>query len=742
MKSNLRRRVLRICLIPVTIGLFLLMALDIVEVRRFANIMEQNNLEQNDATMETMSKAMLDMTTESFQKVVISEAKVLNGEFENMRHDLELLARQVQMILERPSVSELTEVPLPSPDNEGTLALQLLFSEYADRDDPVMKEQIQRIGRLGKMILGIVERSKTMADCQVSLASGASIVADSNSREKFSSSGELLPYNAFRRPWYVGALVHQQTFFSSLNADYFSGFYDVMAGVPVYVNGELVAVCGSSIPISSLAETISEASIGEYSDACIINENGNMIYSTLKEGELAIGGNELASLTKSPNPELVALVNEALKGGTGFSLITLDGAPTYVAYAPVKTVGWTELLMIAKDDLNRDIYALMDHNDMLMEASLYRLNIGERQTISTALIALAVIILLAFFLATVFVNRLVRPINRMTEVVSKMQGEDMTFKVEQVMRTGDEVEVLARAFENMSEKMKSYVQEIIHITAEKQRLDTELSVAAEIQANLLPKHFPPFPDIKEFDLYATMKPAKEVGGDFFDFFLIDDDHLAFLIADVSGKGVPAALFMVKAMTLLKSAALADPEEGPAAILEVVNRQLCEGNDDNMFVTTWMGILTIADGSLVSSSAGHEYPVFYRKKHDHFKLEKDLHGLGLGAYEGTTYKDARWTMDPGDMLFLYTDGVPEANNKDEKMYGADRMLEGLTESWSETAKAWDEDQNHLELFLRLMRKHVDDFAGDQPQFDDITMLCLEYKGNSGQTPVQDEVHPTE
>ena len=355
-----------------------------------------------------------------------------------------------------------------------------------------------------------------------------------------------------------------------------------------------------------------------------------------------------------------------------------------------------------------------------------QLRSNEFVTIVTTLIIAAVMLTLSGILSMVFSKRLVNPIKKMTLRVSEMQGDDMSFQVEDVLLTGDEIEVLARAFANMSEKMRGYVREIVDITSEKQRLDTELSVAADIQLNMLPTDFPAFPDRKEFDLYAVMDPAKEVGGDFYDFFLIDEDHLALVIADVSGKGIPASLFMVISKTIIKNVTMSGRYSSPADILHDVNNRLCEGNKDDMFVTVWLGILTISSGELVSACAGHEYPVFYRKEQG-FVLEKDPHGLALGVMDGSRYRNVNWQLNPGDLLFLYTDGVPEANNSKEELFGNDRMLAALETSMRGAAEDSSEDWIDLQRLLRGVRAQIDAYAGETPQFDDLTMMCLTYKG---------------
>ncbi|MCD8362245.1 MAG: serine/threonine-protein phosphatase, partial [Lachnospiraceae bacterium] len=228
--------------------------------------------------------------------------------------------------------------------------------------------------------------------------------------------------------------------------------------------------------------------------------------------------------------------------------------------------------------------------------------------------------------------------------------------------------------------------------------------------------FPPFPNRKEFDLYASMNPAKEVGGDFYDFFLVDEDHLALVIADVSGKGVPAAMFMVIAKTLIKNAAQA----GLSAkeVLEKVNNQLCESNESGMFVTVWLGILTISDGRLVCANAGHEFPAI-RRAGGSFELFRDRHGLVLAGMEDSRYREYELTLLPGDTIFVYTDGVAEATSREEELFGTDRMLAALNRK--ENAICAD--------LLSQVQEEIDRFVGEAPQFDDITMLTLYYRGKT-------------
>ena len=254
---------------------------------------------------------------------------------------------------------------------------------------------------------------------------------------------------------------------------------------------------------------------------------------------------------------------------------------------------------------------------------------------------------------------------------------------------------------------------------EANRLDTELSMATRIQADTLPNIFPAFPERDEFNIFASMKPAKEVGGDFYDFFLIDSDHLGLVMADVSGKGVPAALFMMISKILVQNYASMGLE--PKEVLEKVNHQICKNNREDMFVTVWFGSLDLRTGKLVAGNAGHEYPVL-KKPDGHFELIKDKHGMVIGGMDGMKYSQYELQMDPGAKLFIYTDGVAEATNAENELFGTERMVHALNLA----------DDESPEKILEMVDAAVDSFVGDAPQFDDLTMLCIEFVGRGEQS----------
>ena len=287
------------------------------------------------------------------------------------------------------------------------------------------------------------------------------------------------------------------------------------------------------------------------------------------------------------------------------------------------------------------------------------------------------------------------------------------------IRTGDEVENLSLVMADMEQSLTDYMDNLARITAEKERISTELTLATQIQESMLPHIFPAFPDRAEFDIYASMSPAKEVGGDFYDYFLIDDDHLGMVIADVSGKGVPAALFMMVSKIILQSNAI--PGRSAGEILMRTNDVICEQNAQEMFVTVWLGILELSTGRVIAANAGHEYPAIMRAG-GKFELYKDRHGFVIGGMEGVRYRDYELQLSPGDRLFVYTDGVAEATNSANELYGTERMIAALNIA---------PEVPPMEI-LKNVRSDVDHFVGSAPQFDDLTMLCIEYKGKGTET----------
>ena len=335
------------------------------------------------------------------------------------------------------------------------------------------------------------------------------------------------------------------------------------------------------------------------------------------------------------------------------------------------------------------------------------------------LLMVALLVAAAIVVSLLLLRRMAtKPLRQLADAVNDIgigrEGGGQRELAELDIRSKDEIGVLYRNIRSMQNRILEDADSLTRMTAEKERISTELDLATRIQTDMLPNIFPAFPQRKDFDIYATMDPAKEVGGDFYDFFLVDEDHLALVIADVSGKGVPAALFMMISKIMVQDRT----KNGlsPAMVLEQVNEAILVNNREDMFVSVWVGILELSTGRLTAANAGHEYP-YLMQPGAGFTRFKDPHGLVIGSLPDIKYTNYELQLRPGSRIFVYTDGVPEATNAELELFGSDRLEAALNECAEDSP----------EEILRHVRRAVDAFVGEAEQFDDLTMLCLEYRG---------------
>ncbi|MBR1860582.1 MAG: SpoIIE family protein phosphatase [Lachnospiraceae bacterium] len=353
------------------------------------------------------------------------------------------------------------------------------------------------------------------------------------------------------------------------------------------------------------------------------------------------------------------------------------------------------------------------------DLSVERVTSTILNTVVRQVVVLGIIMIIATLLMYVFVRRQVLKriiyLEKSIKTYSVTKDSSTADRIKKHETSGDEVGSLANEFAGMINELTEHMINLQRVTAEKERIGAELSVATHIQADMLPRIFPVFPDWPEIDVYATMTPAKEVGGDFYDFFKVDERHAAMVIADVSSKGVPAALFMVIAKTLIKNCA---QNGSPVAeVLRAVNDQLCEGNDEGMFVTAFLAVIDIETGDMEYVNAGHE-PFLHRHNGEWSWVNPDP-GFILAGLPGFPYESASMKLTPGDRLYMFTDGVSEAQNSSNELFGEERLLEAIKEHG---------DKNIFEM-LPDIRGNIDAFVGEAPQFDDITMLTLEFRGKA-------------
>ena len=377
-------------------------------------------------------------------------------------------------------------------------------------------------------------------------------------------------------------------------------------------------------------------------------------------------------------------------------------------------------LMYSREGYTTSVYPVKENGDVVAIVGVVKdmtvLNTAKRNYIlQVVLIEVGIAIVSGIVWVIYMKRRIVTPIRQLSQASLNMVEhlEDGT-SPEIIVKKDDEIQDLADCFSKMYREIGEYITKLKTVTAEKERIGAELDVAAKIQTSMLPCIFPPFPNRKEFDIYATMNPAKEVGGDFYDFFMVDEDHLAFVVADVSGKGVPAALFMVIGKTLIKDHTGLHSDLGE--VFTEVNNILCASNSEEMFITAFEGVLNLKTGELRYVNAGHETPFICRKNgvYEPFKVKS---GFVLAGMDGIRYKSGSVQLEPGDKIFEYSDGVPEAVNANNEQYGMKRLAAVLAR----------ESQKTPAELLPAIKADLDAFVKEAEQFDDITMLCVQFNG---------------
>ena len=379
-------------------------------------------------------------------------------------------------------------------------------------------------------------------------------------------------------------------------------------------------------------------------------------------------------------------VNNAIITNTIYGYLASAYAPIYASNGTISAVVGADISM---DIIIRDVRA---------------------QTVQILCTALGIIAAFLFVLLLSIHRQILTPIVRLSRHMENFTSEEGQFHEFPVSNTGDELQSMSESFNRMVRDIRLYLQNLTAVTMDRERIATELNVAATIQASMLPCIFPPFPDRKEFDIYASMLPAKEVGGDFYDFFLIDENKLAVVIADVSGKGVPAALFMVIAKTLIKNNACAG--QSPGEVFETVNNMLCENNEAGMFVTALMGYLDLQTRQFSYVNAGHNLPLLQRADGEFMFLNAKPSFI-LAGFANMAYREEEIELSPGDMLFLYTDGVTETVDPNQELFSNTRLLVAANKYRNCTTR----------YLLEMVKKEIDIFAAGEEQADDITMLAL-------------------
>ncbi|EHI61192.1 MAG: SpoIIE family protein phosphatase [Hungatella hathewayi] len=643
------------------------------------------------------------------QKAELTEERLLNiaGQVETTAGYMSGVYQNPQRYLPRP-------VEKPAMKNAGKWALQ--YSLVEDVDYEAVQEEIDLAGNLYHMVAPLCEGNDTVSSIYFSSANGFMISYDKNSDNMFEGKTAGQPaelfvdhYDPRDRDWYQEAVETGKSVFTETYLDTF-GRLLISCAAPVYGRGtKPVGVLAMDILIEDINHSVVSARVGNRGYVFLMNHDGYVVSAP----DLAVVDGTYESVNLMEQEEMKTLAERMASGQSGLISFVKDGEDVFAAFEPIAPTGWSMAMVLPQEEVIAP--AVVSYENILENTS--RANAQMEGIVHSAMVgvlALSALILLGvLFFAEIRSRKITEPITRLTKEVAVIGQGNLDHTVE--MHTGDELETLGNAFNQMTKSLGEYMENLAEVTADRERIATELNVASTIQSSMLPCIFPAFPDQKDFDIYADMHPAKAVGGDFYDFFKTDENHLWVVIADVSGKGVPAALFMVIAKTMLKN--YAGFGASPAEVLAIVNDRLCENNEADMFVTVFIGVFEISSGIFTFSNAGHNYPLLYRKggAFDWLKSSPDFVIAGM---EGMKFRDNRVAINPGDRLFLYTDGVTEALNRKEELYGDDRLIETLNRP--------ETREMSIDELVTYMKADLASYADGAEQADDITMLVLEIR----------------
>ena len=708
--GGLQRKALILVLLVLVLTLAMFTGVSLYQNRQLVRVVGDTRTEQQAAISNIASQTMHSVVDSSLTETTALQAMLADNDFAEVTRNIYTLQSMAQGILENRDNLMPVPVALPQASMDGETAAYVLCEEGVDYTE---SQWLGIISHLSTPMIAMHRNSGKIDSCYIGLADGTDLCVDEKAGVKLDASGNPIPFPVRERPWYTGAIEADGLYFTDLVRDAFSGKLVVTCSLPIRVDGEIAGVVGLDIVLESMDDFISTASenVGSY----VMNNHGRVILGP-ENGLFTSSLLQQTDLRDEADDALAELLALAQTQNTGLHTVTVDGREYYMVGAPMPSVGWIVLNVVDKQLTETSEKMMLEEYDSINTAATARFQEGVSRTARLGIWLLALVLVVSLLIAYIATKRMVKPIESITRDIRGANLSSRLFEMKDAYRTNDEIELLAESFAELSKKTKHYIGEITEITAEKERISTELELATQIQTGMLPHVFPPFPDRKEIDLFASMDPAKEVGGDFYDYFLIDDDHLGLVIADVSGKGVPAALFMMASMIILQSVAMLGCS--PAEILAKTNEAICSNNQAEMFVTVWIGILELSTGKLTCANAGHEYPAL-KQPEGGFALYKDKHGFVLGGMEGVKYKEYDLQLQPGSKLFLYTDGVPEATNLDKELFGTQRMLDALNR----------EPEASPEQLLKAVREEVDFFVGGAEQFDDITMLCLTYQGGA-------------
>jgi len=639
------------------------------------------------------------------------QSRFINERLSSIAKDAVYFAENVAEIYKSAGKLPPVYIPYSSSENNGKLALWLA-SANGMADYPRIKNEAGLLGNIRSVFLSNADDMETLTkSLYLGTESGFLI-----SYDRFSDDKTRF-FDPRNQQWYKGAGDICRTYRDSCRTYWTDPYNDTSSNNKLLVtcshpfkgaDGAFKGVVGIDVFIEDLNKIVN-ADSGQHGKAIVVSADGMIIaFSDMKKG--ADGVFEAKSAYEEGNLRYNNVIKRMIDGESGFDSVSTEGKEVYMAYAPIPVTGWSVALMRPVSDVMGPVTENSAAIKRVTKRVIGGVNNAIMYVLTAFVVVLAIGVVAVFYLARMLSAKISSPIITLEAALARIASGALDTHIN--LKTGDEIEQLGDSVNAMALELKQYISNLQHVTAEKERISAELSVATKIQASMLPRVFPPFPNRNEFDIYASMQPAKEVGGDFYDFFFVNDNTLAVIVADVSGKGVPAALFMVIAKTLIKNNA----QSGicPKEVFEKVNDILCDGNEAGMFVTAFMGYLHIDTGRFQYVNAGHTPPILITGGKCAVVNVKP--GFVLAGMESVRYTEGELTMRTGDELFLYTDGITEAVNNQDALFGQTRLTEAVNNS----------AELPLKEFSDAIKSEIDKFADGAEQADDITMLVLKVK----------------
>ena len=698
-KVNIRRRALRLVLsgsivnfITITILSFISISLIWIAVDRLGSRIGNSTAEYTrNYAAEESKKHLLEMVRE--------RTKLINYEFENMTLYVELMSKNMSRIIQQPQNYTPRKLPMANYEQVHSKELHVYCSPEIIKNG--LSNELQQEINIASNFADIMIPLSKHYDCVLAASEKGYVVRidvlGENeivplSKEKYKTS-----YDARERPWYELGRKSNTAAFTEPFITTTTGEPCISCVMPYYDDTGVAGVVLIDCNAASIYEQIAKTKIGNTGFCFIVNEKGEVIYNTRQDEDFS------ESITDT--------IPRMLADESNIETFMLDGEEYYLAYAPMTDIDWSLGTAISKAEVIEP--AEEARMNIIDKIDLFK---GSLKYIFITLVIVFVVIVAGLITLLLkvglrFSDKLVKPIQLLNNGVRKIASGDFDKKLD--IHTGDEIEQLATSFNNMTDELKTHVENLTKVTADKERIATELNVATNIQLSMLPRNFN-F-DRDDFEIYATMHAAKAVGGDFYDFYLLDENHLVITIADVSGKGVPAALFMANSKTILNNyiMTMTDSEDLAAAMI-CSNLQLCQDNEEMMFVTVFVGILDLQTGKFVYVNGGHNPPMIYRKADDKFTYLEVEQNCVLAMMPETDFIQQEIKLNTGDIIYLYTDGVTEAMDIDNNQYGEERLSKCLNQV---------DKNSDLSTILQNVRDDLSKHVGEADQSDDITMLAV-------------------